>query len=82
MEVAMQMRVFIDHKNLEYFTTMKILNKKQVQWAEELAEYNFIIIYHTEALNIKVDLLSYRVNYFLKREKATMVKLLLLHPEQ
>ena len=27
---AMQMRVFTDHKNLEYFTMMKVLNKRQV----------------------------------------------------
>src|SRR6266480_1724706 len=39
------MKVFTDHKNLEYFTTMKVLNKRQVRWAEELAEYNFVIIW-------------------------------------
>ena len=29
--VAVQMRVFTDHKNLEYFTTTKVLNKRQAQ---------------------------------------------------
>ena len=74
----MQMRVFIDHKNLEYFTTMKVLNKRQAWWAEELAEYNFIIIYHTGASNMKADLLSCRADYFPKREEAAIAELLLL----
>ena len=74
--------MFTDYKNLEYFTTMKILNKKQVQWAEELAEYNFIIIYHTGVLNTKADLLSCRADYFLKGEKTMIAKLLLLYSEQ
>src|SRR5439155_20517194 len=79
---AVQTRVFTDHKNLEYFTTMKVLNKKQAWWAEELAEYNFIIIYYTGALNIKADLFSYRANYFPKGKETTMAEPLLLHPGQ
>ena len=78
----MQIRVFRDYKNLKYFTIMKVLNKRQVQWVEKLAEYNFIIIYYTEASNTKADLLLYRANYFLKGEEAMMAKLLLLHPGQ
>ena len=77
----MQMRVFTDHKNLEYFTTMKVLNKRQAQWAEELAKYNFIIIYYIETLNMKANLLSYRANYFPKKGEAIIVKPLLLYPE-
>ena len=76
------MWVFTDHKNLEYFTIMKVLNKRQAWWAEELAKYNFIIIYHTGALNMKADLFSCRANYFLKEEEATMAKLPLLCPGQ
>ena len=79
---AVQTRVFTDHKNLEYFTTMKVLNKRQAWWAEELAEYNFAIIYYTGASNMKADLLSYRADYFLKREEAATAKLPLLHPGQ
>src|SRR5439155_24002292 len=79
---AVQTRVFTDHKNLEYFTTMKVLNKRQAQWAEELAEYNFIIIYCTGASNTKADLLLYRADYFLKGEEAMMAEPLLLYPGQ
>src|SRR5437667_8880746 len=79
---AVQTRVFTDHKNLEYFTTMKVLNKRQARWAEELAKYNFVIIYHTGASNTKADLLSCRADYFPKEEEATMAEPLLLHPGQ
>ena len=33
--------VYIDHKNLIYFTTTKQLNRWQTRWAETLASYNF-----------------------------------------
>ena len=73
------MKVFIDYKNLEYFITMKVLNKRQAQWAEKLAEYNFVIIYCTGASNMKADLLSHRADYCPKGEEAMMAKLLLLY---
>jgi hypothetical protein len=37
--------VFTDHKNLEYFTTTNILNRRQTCWAQELAGFNFKIFY-------------------------------------
>ena len=78
----MQTRVFTDHKNLEYFTTTKVLNKRQARWAEELAEYNFVIIYCTGASNTKADLLSRRADYFPKGEEAAMAEPPLLRPGQ
>jgi hypothetical protein len=50
--------VFSDHKNLEYFTTMKVLNHGQARWAQELARYDFKIVYHPGNLNGKLDVLS------------------------
>jgi RNase H-like domain found in reverse transcriptase len=38
-------KVYIDYKNLLYFTTIKVLNKRQVWWLETLASYNFKIFY-------------------------------------
>ena len=38
-----QVKVYTDHKNLIYFTTTKELNRRQVRWAETLANYNFNI---------------------------------------
>ena len=33
-------RVITDHKNIEYFTTTKALNRRQARWSKKLAEYN------------------------------------------
>ena len=76
------MKVFTDYKNLKYFTIIKVLNKKQAWWAEKLAEYNFIIIYHTGASNMKANLLLHRADYFLKEKKAAIAKPLLLYSGQ
>ena len=40
-----QVQVYSDHKNLVYFTTTKELNRRQVRWSKELAQYNFKIIH-------------------------------------
>ena len=45
LEAKHQIIIKSDHKNLQYFMTIKKLNKQQVQWAETLAEYNFVIQY-------------------------------------
>ena len=50
--------IFTDHKNLEYFTTMKILIRRQARWSMELAAYDFIITYRKGLLNRKPDALS------------------------
>ena len=38
-----QIQVYLDHKNLVYFTTTKELSRRQVRWFEELTQYNFKI---------------------------------------
>jgi len=40
-----QVQVFSDHQNLEYFTTTKVLNRRQARWAQELAGIDFKIYY-------------------------------------
>jgi hypothetical protein len=50
--------VFSDHKNLEYFTTIKVLNCCQAKSAQELADYECKIVYHSGNLNSKLDALS------------------------
>src|SRR5204863_1835778 len=37
--------VYTDHKNLEYFTTTKVLNRWQARWADYLSLFDFKIIY-------------------------------------
>jgi hypothetical protein len=55
--------VYTDHKNLEYFTTTKILNRRQARWAQELAGYDFKIFYRPGSANGKPDALSRRSEY-------------------
>jgi len=58
-----QVQVFSDHQNLEYFTTTKILNRRQARWAQELAGIDFRIYYRPGAQNGKPDALSRRPEY-------------------
>ena len=55
--------VFTDHKNLEYFSTTKVLTRRQARWSEHLAEYDFVIIYRPGSKNGKADVLSRRWDY-------------------
>ena len=52
-----------DHHNLEYFTTTKVLNRRQARWAQELAGIDFKIFYRPGSLNGKPDALSRRPEY-------------------
>jgi hypothetical protein len=56
-------QVFTDHKNLEYFMTTKVLNRRQACWAQELAGVDFKIYYRKGTSNGKPDALSRRPEY-------------------
>jgi len=58
-----QVRVFSDYQNLEYFTTTKVLNRRQARWAQELAGIDFRIYYRPGTQNGKPDALSRRSEY-------------------
>jgi hypothetical protein len=47
-----------DHKNLTGFLTTKELNRRQVRWAEMLAEYHFEIQHTKGTENARADALS------------------------
>ena len=53
----MLVQVLTDHKGLEYFMTAKKLTPRQVQWAEFLLEFNFVISYQSGKKNNKVNAL-------------------------
>jgi hypothetical protein len=55
--------VFSNHKNIEYFTATKVLNHRQARWAQELAGYDFKLVYHPVNLNEKPDALSWLSEY-------------------
>jgi hypothetical protein len=52
------LKIFTDHKNLEYFTTTKVLNQRQVRWSEFLSQFNFRIVYRPGSRATSPDTLS------------------------
>jgi hypothetical protein len=76
--------VYTDHKNLEYFMSTKVLNRRQVRWSISFLRFNFVITYCLGSKQIRSDVLSRRA-YLAPREgdvaydqqKTTLIK-----PEQ
>ncbi len=50
--------IVTDHKNLEYFSTTKILTRWQVQWSEYLSQFNLVIHFQLGKLGGKPDALT------------------------
>ena len=50
--------IITDHKNLEYFSTTKVLTQKQVQWSKYLFQFNLVIKFHSDYLDMKLDTLT------------------------
>ena len=50
--------VVTDHKNLEYFSTTKLLTRRQAWWSEYLSQFNFVIKFHLGKLGTKPDALT------------------------
>jgi hypothetical protein len=57
---ASPIRVIIDHRNLEYFTTTKLLNRRQARWSDFLSRFNFKIPYRPGKQGAKPDALTRR----------------------
>ena len=58
--------VVTDHKNLEYFTTTKLLTRHQAQWSEYLSQFNMVIHFHPRKLGAKPDALTRRWDVYCK----------------
>ena len=58
--------VVTDHKNLEYFSTTKILSRRQAQWSELLSQFNLVIHFCPGKLRVKPDALTRRWDVYLK----------------
>ena len=52
--------ILTDHKNLEYFMTSKLLNRRQARWVEFLSQFNFKITYRPGKQGGKPDALIRR----------------------
>jgi len=47
--------VVTDHKNLEYFSTTKVLTRRQARWSEYLSQFNLVIRFRPGRLSTKLD---------------------------
>jgi len=50
--------VVTDHKNLEYFSTTKVLIRRQARWSEYLSQFNLVICFCPRCLGTKPDTLT------------------------
>ena len=50
--------IVMDHKNLEYFSTTKVLIQRQAWWSKYLSQFNFIIKFCPGHLSTKLDILT------------------------
>ncbi len=60
MGAAVDVEIWTDHQNLQYFRKPQKLNRRQAHWVTELAEYHFMLHHKPGTLNKKADLLSRR----------------------
>ena len=58
--------VFTDHKNLEYFATIKLLTRWQACWSEFLSQFNMVVRFHPGKLGAKPDSLTRRWDVYPK----------------
>jgi len=58
--------VITDHKNLEYFSTSKVLSRRQAQWSEFLSQFNLVIRFRPGKLGAKPDTLTRRWDIYPK----------------
>ena len=52
-------QILCNHKNLEWFMTIKSLSQQQTHWSEFLSQFNFKIIYRSGCFNIWVNTLTH-----------------------
>src|SRR3979490_1956027 len=58
--------IVTDYKNLEYFSTTKVLTHRQARWSEYLSQFNLTIWFRPRKLGTKPDVLTRRWDVYLK----------------
>jgi len=58
---AYPLQLITDHKNLEYFMTKKLLNRRQARWSEFLTRFDYEIVDRPGKTNGKADALTRRL---------------------
>ena len=56
--LAYPIDVVTDHKNLEYFSTTKVLTRRQARWSKYLSQFNLVIRFRPGCLGTKLDALT------------------------
>jgi hypothetical protein len=54
------LQLITDHKNLQYFVTKKLVNRRQARWSEFLTRFDHEIVYRPGKSNGKADALTRR----------------------
>ena len=60
------MDVITDHKNLEYFSTTRLLTRRQARWSEFLSQFNLVVRFRPGKLGTKPDSLTRRWDVYPK----------------
>jgi len=66
--------VVTDHKNLEYFSTSKVLTRRQARWSEYLSQFNLIVRFRPGRLGTKPDSLTRRWDVYPKGGNSDYAK--------
>ena len=73
--------IFCDHRNLQYFASSRVLNRRQARWSLFLADFDFVISYRPGAQQGKPDALSRRHDFqpakgdmVFQQQQATILK--------
>ena len=66
--------VVTDHKNLEYFSTTKVLTRRQARWSEYLSPFNMVIRFRPGKLGAKPDSLTRRWDVYPKEGDNSYAK--------
>ena len=65
------LNIYTNYKNLIYFIITKILNRRQVRWAEIFKKYKFTIYYILKKDNSRINVFNRRLNLIKKNKKYT-----------
>ena len=65
--LAYPIDIVMDHKNLEYFSTTKVLTQRQVWWSKYLFQLNLVIRFCPGHFGTKLDALTRRWDIYPKR---------------
>ena len=68
-DTKFKFKVWMDHKNLEYFITVQKLNRRQAHWALYISRFNFTLKYVSETKMGKIDGLNRRPDWKVGVEK-------------